>query len=265
MARIVSCFLIFLFLSSVPGYGQSPPDHSRWDRLLKTYVHQGLVDYDGLVHNRAELDQYLQDLEHYPLDSFAELSREDRLAFWINLYNASVLRMVVDKYPIQRFDQIPAVFEVRTIHVIEEYFSLPELFDEVLRKGFRDERILTALVSARMDSPSLLDEAFTGERIDEQLDRAAYEFAQNRALNQIEPGSKKIHLSPLFQKFGPDFLFNYSLSHESRYTETESAVISFLLHHLKDPEKRIFLDSARYKIKYLPEDPRLNAVDRDRS
>lgn len=255
---------LFLYIFS-PLYAQNLPDHSAFDRLLKKYVHEGLVDYEALLNNRTQLDEYLKQLENYPLESFADLNREERLAFWMNLYNASVVRMVIDEYPIQRFDEIPAVFEVRTIHVIEEYFSLPELFDEILRKGFRDERILTALVSARMDSPRLLNEAFTGERIDEQLDRTAYEFVENQVLNQIKPGSKKIYLSPLFQKFGSDFLFNYSLSHESRYTEQESAVVSFLLHHLKDPEKRIFLDSARYKIKYLPEDPRLNAVDRDRS
>jgi len=259
-SRIISCSLAFFFLAQFPLSAQSLPDHSRWNHLLKNYVHQGSVDYDALLRDRNELDEYLKQLEHYPLDSFSELSREDRIAFWINLYNASVLRMILDEYPIRRLDEIPAFFDVRTVRAIDEYFSLSELLDEVLRKGFRDERVLTALVSGRMDSPRFLNEAFVGDRLDEQLDRAAYEFVDNDLLNQIKPGAKKIYLSPLFRKFGADFLLNYSTTRESRYSEQESAVISFLLYHLKDPAKRIFLDSARYKIEYLPEDPRLNAV-----
>lgn len=260
-ARAFSCFLFIFLLTPFSLHSQLLPiDHSQWDQLLKKYVHQGLVDYDALLLKRNLLDEYLEQLENYPIDSFSELSREDRIAFWINLYNASVLRMVLDHYPIRRLDDIPAALEVREINVIGEYFSLSDLFNEVLRRGFRDERILTALISGRMDSPRFLKEAYVGKKLEDQLDRAAAQFAGSDALNQIQPGSKKLYLSPLFQKFGSDFLVNYSGDRESRYSEQESAVISFLLRHLKNPEKRIFLDSAKYKIDYLPEDPRLNAV-----
>lgn len=253
--------LLFLFCICLPLHAETAmPDHSKWDQVLKQYVKQGLVDYEALHRNRASLDEYLDDLERYPLDSFSELSREDRMAFWINLYNASVLRIVLDEYPIERMDQIPAAFDVRKVRAIGEYFSLSELMNEILRKGFKDERILAALTSGRMDSPRLLNEAYRGERLEEQLDRAAAEFSDNDPLNQIKPGAEKIYLSPLFRRFGSDFLLNYGTTRNSRYSGQESAVISFLLHHLKDPEKRIFLDSMRYKIEYLPEDPSLNAV-----
>lgn len=259
--RGLSCFFCIFLLAPFSLHSQVLPiDHAKWDQLLKKYVHQDLVDYDALLLKRNQLDEYLEQLEHFPIESFSELSREDRIAFWINLYNASVLRTVLDHYPIHQFDEIPAVLEVREIKAIGEYFSLSDLFHEVLRKGFRDERILTTLVSGRMDSPRILNEAYIGSRIEDQLDRAAGKFVNDDSLNQIQSGSKKIYLSPLFKKFGPDFLVNYGSNQESRYSEQESAVISFLLHHLKNPEKRIFLDSAKYKIEYLPEDPRLNAV-----
>jgi len=259
-SRIAVPFIFFLFLSQSLLFSQTAPDHAQWDRLLKQYVHHGLVDYETLAKDRSGLDDYLHQLEIYPLESFSELSREDRIAFWINLYNASVIRIILDDYPVQTINQIPAVFEIRKIQAIGEYFSLSELMDNVLRKGFRDERILTALASGRMDSPRLFGEAFDGKKIDEQLDRAAREFSENPDLNQIKAGSKKIYLSPLFQKFGADFLVNYGSSPVAHYSVDQSAVVSFLLHHLTDPDKRIFLDSARYKIEYLPEDPRLNAV-----
>ena len=259
-AKILSAFLFVFLIAPFSLHSQILTDHSKWDQLLKNYVHQGLVDYEALLLNRDQLDDYLKQLENYPIDSFSELSREDRIAFWINLYNASVLRTILDHYPIRQLDEIPAVYEVRTINTIGEYFSLSDLFNEVLRKGFRDERILTALVSGRMDSPRILNEAYRGDRLDQQLNRAAREFVNDNNLNRIQPGSKKLYLSPLFRKLGADFLVNYSSNQEFRYSEQESAVISFLLHHLANPEKRIFLDSASYKIEYLPEDPRLNAV-----
>lgn len=258
--QVVFSFLFLFICAQSSESAQSLLDHSQWDQLLKKNVHQGLVDYETLRQNRSELDEYLNQLENYPLDSFTRLSREDRLAFWINLYNASMIRMIVDESPLQSISEIPAVFKIRTVRVIGEYFSLSELLNNVLRNGFKDERILTALVSGRMDSPRLLSEAFKGDQIDEQLDRAAHEFAENEVLNQITPGSKKIQLSPLFQQFGADFLLNYSAARETPFSAKESAVIGFLLHHLTDPDKRIFLDSAHYKIEYLPEDPRLNAV-----
>jgi len=257
----IACFLSF-FLFSFPFVFASEKtiDHSKWDRLLKAYVRpDGLVNYQGLLQMKAEIDDYVKQLEMISPQQLGESSREERLAFWINLYNASVVQMVLTEYPIERFSQIPAVFEVRKIQAANEFFSLSELRDNVLRQGFRDERVLTALVSARMDSPKLLPEAFDGVQIDEQLNRAAAEFVKDETRNQIRPGTKKIFLSPLFKNFASDFMLNFSSEKPSPgFSESEAAVISFVLYHLHDPDKRLFLSSGRYKINYLPEDSRLN-------
>ena len=258
--RIVCLLSFFLYTPSFALLAEKPIDHSRWDRLLKQFVHpDGFIDYPGLLQTKAELDDYLKQLETLSASQLGEASREDRIAFWINLYNASVVRMVLEAYPIKRFDQIPAAFEIRTIKAAGEFFSLSELRDRVLRQGFRDERILMALVSARRDSPKLLPEAFEGNQVEEQLNRAAAEFVQDESRNQIKPGSKKIFLSPLFRDFGSDFVLNFSSQNaSSNFSEAQAAVISFILYHLHDPDQRLFLSSGRYKIEYLPEDPRLN-------
>ena len=252
---------LFIFLILPPARAAEVFDHSKWDHLLKQYVHNGRVDYEGLLQSKGELDDYLSQMEAVSVEALSEYSREERIAFWINLYNASVIRMVLDEYPVERFDQIPGAFEIRTVRIIGEFFSLSELRDQVLRKGFRDERILMALVSARADSPRLLPEAFRGDRLDEQLNKAAHDFVEDEAKNQVRPGEKKVFLSPLFHDFGSDFLLNFgSEKASSRFSQIETAVISFILRHLSNPDKRIFLDSGRYKIRYLPEDPSLNRV-----
>ncbi len=257
--RIVSLFLSFFLLNPLLLRGEGVFDHSKWGHLLKQYVHHGLVDYKGLLQTKGELDDYLKQINSVSIEEFSEFSREERIAFWINLYNASVIHMILDEYPIESFDQIPASFEIRTIQAIGEFFSLSELRDQVLRKGFRDERILMALVSGRMDSPKLLPEAFQGNKLEEQLNLVARNFVEDETKNRIKPKEKKISLSPLFRNFASDFVLNFgSFNPPSRFSQTETAVISFVLHHLNNPEKRIFLDSSRYKIQYLPENPKLN-------
>ena len=252
-------FLLLLF-PSVFAYADVI-DHSAWNGLLQKFVRQGLVDYQGLLGRRDQLEAYLNSLGEVSVDELGELAREERIAFWINLYNASVVRMILEAYPIEEVNQIPAAFEVRTVRALGDFFSLSELKEEVLRKGFRDERILIALISGRMDSPPLLNEAYSGDRLEAQLDRAAHEFVEDETRNQIKSGSKKVFLSPLFREFGKDFMLNFSSQGSAPgFSETETAVVSFFLHHLSDPEKRLSLDSGRYKIKYLPENPRLNDV-----
>ena len=257
--KTFSIFLPLFFLFIYPLRGEEAFNHSKWDHLLKHYVHSGLVDYESLLQARGELDDYLKQIESISIDAFSEFSREDRIAFWINLYNASVVRMILDEHPVERFDEIPAGSEIRIVQAIGEFFSLSELRDQILRKGFRDERILIALVSGRMDSPKLLDEAFRGDTLEKQLNRVAHEFVEDETRNEIKLGEKKIFLSPLFRNFGSDFLLNFSSSTESqKFSQIETAVIGFILRHLSNPDKRLFLDSGRYKIQYLPENPKLN-------
>ena len=260
---IVFSFLFFFSLS-FPSYAQTMLDHSKWDHLLKSYVKDGLIDYEGLAKNRALLDDYINELESFPAGAFSQLSRENRMAFWLNLYNANVIRFILDEHPVKSTEEIPAFFEVRKIKVIGEFFSLNELRDNVLINGFHDERVLTALVSGRMDSPKMMAEAFQGDLLEQQLNETAFQFVSNPSKNLLDPTQKKIYLSPIFQKYSSDFLFNFGASKDTPFSDSEASVVSFLLHHLKDPAKRIYLDSARYKIKYLPEDPRLNAVSNGR-
>lgn len=256
--RIIALFFLFSFF-----FGGSPAeafDHSDWNEVLARYTSGGRVDYARLAQSRKLLDQYLESASALSFETLAEFSREERIALWINVFNAAVVRLVLDSYPIERFDQIPAAWEIRIVRIGGEFFSLSEIRDQVLRKTFRDERVLTALVSGSMDSPPLFPEAFRGETLDDQLNRSAHRFVEDDTRNQIIPGKKEIALSPLFERFGQDFLLNFGRAESERFSKIESAVISFFLHHLTNPEKRIFLDTGKFRIRYAPPDPRLNDI-----
>lgn len=240
---------------------QNSFDHSTWNECLGRVASNGYVNYAALKNDRALLDTYLDEVGALSIDVLGSFNREERIAFWINLYNASLVRLILDAYPVNSIEEIPELYDSRTIGVIGEYFSLRELRDELLRRGFRDERIMIALSSGRMDSPRLLPEAYVGNRLEEQLNRAANQFVDDPSLNLISPGGKKIYLSSLFHDFGEDFVFNYGSSDTpKRFSETEAAVIGFLLNHSRDPQKRLFLNTGRYKVDYLAYNSRLNDV-----
>ena len=263
VVEVFRMILIVMFLLFSPScvFAQSgfATDHSSWDQVLRDYVTNGRVRYGELKQRRAKLDSYLEQLKEVTVEDLAELEREERMAFWINLYNASVVRIVLDQYPVKDVEAIPAMFRTRTVETLNDAFSPAELRDEILRLGFRDERLVTALVSGRMDSPRLAPEAFSGGRLNEQLDQAAQVFVDDDTFNRIEPGKKKIFLSPLFKEFGDDFILNYGTAKPpDGFSEPEAAVIGFILDHSKDPPKRLFLNAGRYKISYFPPNSGLN-------
>jgi hypothetical protein len=234
-------------------------DHSNWDHVLKHFVRHGLMDYEGLSQDRTFLDDYLTKIKGLPRRALGELSREERLALWLNVYNASVVQLILNAYPVSSVEDIPAFDEVKSTRVAGEYFGLRELRDHIFRDYFRDERVLVALVTGRMDSPSFMTEAFVGARIHEQLDQASRVFVDDENKNQIRPHVKKIFLSPLFEEYGTDFVLNYSSAAPSKkYSAEEQAVISFILHHSDNPENRLFLHKGKFKVYYLESDVRLN-------
>ena len=251
-------FLIsLLLLIGSPAYGETI-DHSDWNQFLKKYAASGRISYTA-IQDRSLLQTYLDYLAQLTPDFLGTLNRESRIAFWINLYNAVVISQVLNHPRIKGVEEIPDFFKAPVVHAAQVDLSLDDLKNEVLRKGFRDERILFALVSGRMDSPKLLAEAYVGERLEEQLDFGVRQFVDDETFNQIQIGARIIILSRIFADGGEDFLLRYgSLEGPRGFSKTEAAVISFILNYERDAEKRLYLYDGKYKIQYHASDSRLN-------
>jgi hypothetical protein len=133
----------------------SPPDvgmHRSLDVILDTYVREGLVYYRALRAERGRLDAYISALD-VPPAAFEAWSREERAAFWLNAYNALVLRTVVSAYPIKgKSPQYPAdsimhvagAFVAKRHRVGGRQLSLEDIEKQVL-PGFDDPRMFFAL------------------------------------------------------------------------------------------------------------------------
>lgn len=198
--------VLFVLLAclSMPGMeaqtGDSP-DHSIWDGLLRKHVlASGLADYAGFAADRGQLDAYLAHLSGQA--PAATWNRERRLAYFINLYNALTVRLILDHYPLGSIRDLPDPWGRERITLGGQGYSLDAIEHRVLRK-MGEPRIHFALNCASLSCPVLQPHAFTEKGLDAQLDAAARAFINDPARNQITPHTAR--LSRIFQWYRSDF------------------------------------------------------------
>lgn len=180
--------------------------HKVLDELLGTYVtKEGWVDYPGLQSQRAKLDQYLATLATANPSSFP--NDAERLAFWINAYNAFTLADVLtDVYGKHKSvkEIETAFFKTKKHAVANEQLTL----DEIEKKGrdLKDPRIHFAVNCASASCPKLQVKVFTGAELDAQLTKVAREFLADsqRGMNYF-PDTNVVYLSPIFKWYAADF------------------------------------------------------------
>src|SRR5207248_45612 len=169
-----------------------------FDQILDSYVRDGLVYYRALKSDRGKLDGYLNMVGSASID---KLSREERLAFWLNAYNAVVLRTVIDHYPIQNrssdypprsIRQIPGAFERLPHHLAGRTVTLDQIEQTVLPE-FNDPRVYLALGRGALGGGRLRSEAFSPEQVDKQLTEVANECISRTECVQIDRDAGKVN------------------------------------------------------------------------
>ncbi|MCM8570897.1 DUF547 domain-containing protein [Gramella jeungdoensis] len=178
-------------------------DHSTWNELLQKYVtDEGMVDYQGFKKDREKLDKYLKMLsDQNPDESW---STAELLAYYINLYNAYTVDLILRNYPVNSIKDIDSPWTKEFIKVGDTRISLGGLENSILRK-MKEPRIHFAINCASISCPKLMNEAYNAENIEEQLERATREFI-NSDKNEISSGSAK--LSSIFDWYKGDFTEN---------------------------------------------------------
>ena len=220
------------------------PDHSAWTAVLAKYVRDGDVDYRGLAgEGRASFDAYLQSLQ---AASPSELtwSRDERIAFWINAYNAFTIRLVLDNYPLRSIRSIGllpgAAFRKAFIPLGPggEEISLDTIEHQILRAKFQDARVHFAIVCASKSCPALRSEAYRARDLAQQLDDAARRFLADPSKNRLDVASGTLHLSPILKWFREDFerdagsleafVARYAGPHDAERMRTTKMQLEFL-------------------------------------
>ena len=210
MKAVSACLIAAMFLGVAAAQEPAPVDldaiHRPLDQILDVYVRDGLVYYRALKGERARFDRYLQSLADTTDGTLKSWTRERQLAFWINAYNAFVLRTVIDHYPIRgkareypanSIRQISGAFERRTHRAGGRTLTLDALEREVIAP-FGDPRALLALGRGANGSGRLKSEAFTSGRLDAQLATMTSELVTRRELVFVDVSNGVLSVTPIF-------------------------------------------------------------------
>jgi hypothetical protein len=198
--------------------GTTPPSHQIWDQLVKTHVKpNGMVDYKGFIREKAKLESYLKLLSENAPDR-KTWSKNQQLAYWINAYNAFTVKLIVDNYPTKSIRDLGPKLKIPLIKDVWHYkffkiggveTSLDEIEHSIIRKEFDEPRIHFAINCASVSCPPLLNEAFTPEKLESQLQKVAIGFINDLTRNKITPDNAQI--SSIFSWFQGDFTKKGSL------------------------------------------------------
>lgn len=195
-------FPLFLFLC-LATFSQAQPNYDAYNALLGKYVAaDGRVNYKGLKADADALDRVARAFSaQTPADTW---SKNERLAFWINVYNAFTLKLIVDHYPVKSITLLDGgkPWDVKRVQIGGTAYSLNQIENEIIRPQFKDARIHFALNCAAKSCPPLYNKAFLPASLNKQLDQRTRAYI--RALSKGWTATT-VELSKIFEWYKDDF------------------------------------------------------------
>ena len=185
-----------LAFAASPTPAQTRFDHAAFDRLLRDHVSDGLVDYDAF----AVSPTFAAYLASFAAFDPRGLDGLERLAFWINAYNAFTIDLINRHQERRSIRKIGSPWGIRFIRIGGKRYSLDDIEHGIIRREFSEPRIHFALVCAAMGCPPLRPEAYRGADMDAQLEDQALTFlTRTPSKNRIDVQRRSAYLSPLFK------------------------------------------------------------------
>jgi hypothetical protein len=195
-----------------------PVDHIAFNSLLKKHVDEkGNVNYRGFENDRIPFEEYLTKLKKNPPND-KNWPKNKQLAYWINVYNAFTIQLILENYPLESIKdigskiQVPFIntpWDIKFINIGGEAYDLNNIEHNILRKNFNEPRIHFAIVCASFSCPKLRREAYKAEMLEQQLSDQAKLFLEDQTKNQIR--KEEIKISKIFSWFEGDFTKKGSL------------------------------------------------------
>ena len=193
-------------------------DHKVWTEVLKNFVivngAASKVNYKALKASPDQLNQYLTTLSGVSSADYKAYSDKQKIAFLINAYNAFTLKLIIKNYPVKSIKDIGGLFSSPWKKEFFKLFGkdmyLDKIEHKILRKKFNEPRIHFAVNCASIGCPALRGEAFTAEKLDDQLNEQAKLFLMDKSRNSFDQKKKELTLSKIFKWFDDDFEKNGS-------------------------------------------------------
>lgn len=197
-----------------PGSTQTI-EHTIWNTFLNTYVvathHSGInrVRYDTVTPvDRQALQHYVTTLQTVPISTY---NRQQQKAYWVNLYNALTVHVVLAHYPVDSIRDIdisPGFFAngpwgAKLLTIEGEKVSLDDIEHRILRPIWKDNRVHYALNCASLGCPNLAPVAYTSANLEQLLEQGAREYVNHPRGVTFKNG--KLYVSSIYVWFKEDF------------------------------------------------------------
>ena len=247
--------------------GASPgPQDDRFDTILDLYVRDGLVYYRALQLERANIDRYVASLDVAPA-VYDAWPRARQMAFWLNAYNAFILRTVIDHYPIRgragaypanSIRQVPGAFDGARHRAAGRLVSLDEI-EKTILPDFGEPRAQLALGRGAVGSGRLRSEAFRPDRLEFQLTDGVAEFTATPRHINVDRAGRHLQVSAIIGWHDAAFAAAYADQADTSAARSplERAVVALIEPHLL-PLERSFLRADDFVVEYLEFDWSLN-------
>lgn len=263
---LIALFALWVLTWVPPANAAFDLRHTAWDTLLKQQVVvapggvASTVRYAALRADPRPLQNYLASVSAVTPQEYAGWSRNDRLAFLINAYNAFTIDLVLTRYPdLKSIKDLGSVFQSpwkrKFLTLLGEQRSLDDIEQGLIRAPgvFDDPRIHVAVVCASVGCPMLREEAYVGERIEAQLDDALRRFLSDRSRNRFDAENGTLSVSKLFDWYHADF----ERGHQD-IASLQSLFMRYADAMGTSPAARADLRAGRFKFRYLDYDWSLN-------
>jgi hypothetical protein len=197
----------FIASSNNATNNTTKPSHAEWNTLLGKYVdHNGNVNYKGFKKDSAALNTYLDILaKNAPTNQW---SKPEKLAYYINLYNAATVKLILDNYPLKSIKDIKSPWDKEWVIIGKKVYSLGDIEHKILRK-MEEPRIHFAINCASYSCPKLINSAYLPLTIEAQLKAATFDFINDVTRNKIT--NNELQLSNIFKWYKSDFTTKVSL------------------------------------------------------
>ncbi len=204
MKHIILCLLLSLWgVKDALAWDHTYTDY---DRFLKKEVRDGKINYAGIKKDPHELEAFIQKVERLTEDELKGFPSSQAIAFWINVYNAFTVKLILEHYPVKSIRDIESPWKRKFIKTAGRTLSLDEIENEILRSKFNEPRIHFALVCAAQSCPELRPFAYRADQLEKQLEESGSLFIRDTTRNKVIPDHEnRIFLSQVFEWYGQDF------------------------------------------------------------
>jgi hypothetical protein len=257
-----SLFLLYffgLFSLQICNAQSGSTNYQLYNLILKEYTKLGKVKYKELA-NDSRLPEVVQQFEKINPDQLK--TSNDKLAFWINVYNSIVLKIICNNYPLNSINDLnkgivllspvlgKSIWDKKIIKINNNGLSLTQIEQIITKSDFKDPRAHFALVYAANGCPPLRDEAYTGEKLSEQLNEQARIFINDTSKNIFHLQTRKAYISKIFELFESEFGLNK--------ISTLVFLSNFLPKNIRDD---ILYNSGKWQVNFAGFDWTINKIN----